>query len=113
MASEKVVELSGAGRACDPAFATYEYLATCCTECKRHAMDLVFGRAELYQGLRAAKSWNEVLTLLKQSGYDLGLIEGVLFASNNRSGLAFSLVDCGHNLQVFEERLGPLPCWMI
>jgi len=67
------------------------------------------GRARLFQALRRAHSWDEVLQLITSNGYNIASSGEDFFAADIRTGLAFSLWDCGHNRLVFEERLGHFP----
>lgn len=67
------------------------------------------GRADLYHALRNASSWDEVMSLLSASGYTFVQNSENFIAADMRTGLMFSLWDCGHNRCVFEERLGRFP----
>lgn len=61
------------------------------------------GRARLFQALCRAQGWDEVLQLRSSNGYNFVPSGKDFFTADIRTGLAFSLWDCGHNRQVFEE----------
>ncbi|WP_137887464.1 hypothetical protein [Pseudomonas sp. 2FE] len=79
------------------------------TEKPDNLKTIIGERNALFQNLRSAKTWNAVYETLSDDGYYIVPAEGELIAVNVDTGVMFSLWDCGHNLQVFEERLGPWP----
>lgn len=66
-------------------------------------------RERVFARLRAAKSWWAVGEILQQYGLSVIGNHDELFAVNFEKREFFALADCGHNMQVFEERLGPYP----
>lgn len=66
---------------------------------------------ELCEKLRRAHSWDQVLHILAAYDYTLMPFGDDIFVVNFYRRRVFVLWECGHNRQVFEERLGPFPFW--